>query len=92
MREQMSENEYQDNRQYTLNNKWSIFSSIPVHGDILIGKANNMIRLFSENVDGFVVPDKTTNKKNKNKNKYKQAYLNNLLSCLEVDILGASET
>ena len=54
------------------------------------GKANNTIRILFENVDGFVVPDKRDKKPNKNK--YKQSYLNNLFSRLEIDIFGATET
>lgn len=51
-------------------NRWEVMvSDIPVHVDTLNGKANNMIRILFENVDGFVVLDKTD--KNNNKNKYK---------------------
>ena len=41
-------------------------------------------------MDGFVLPDKK--EKNTNKNKYKQSYLNNLFSRLEIDVFGATET
>ena len=43
--------------------KWCKLSDIPVHGDTLTGKANNTIRILFENVDGFVVPDKTGKKR-----------------------------
>ena len=85
----MSENGNQ-NTFTRLEDKWFKLSDIPVHGDTLTGKSNNIIRFFFENVDGFVVRGK---KKNRcNKNKHKQCYLNNLLSSLEIDIFGGSET
>ena len=61
--------------------KWCKISNTPVHGDTLTGKEKNIIRMFFENVDDFVVPDKETNRCNK---KHKQSYLNNLF--------GGSET
>lgn len=88
--EQILEKEHYIDRPHSSYNKWCKLSDIPVHGDIVTGKANTMIRLFFGNIDGFVVSDKKTNKTNRNK--YKQAYLNNLLSHLEVDIFGASAT
>ena len=55
----------------SLSDKWCKLSDIPVHGDTLTGKANNTIRIFFENVDGFVVPDKTKKKRIKiNTNKH----------------------
>ena len=61
----MLEKVHHNDRQHRLYNKWCKLSVILVYGDIVTGKANKMIRLFFENVDGFVVPDKKTNKKNK---------------------------
>ena len=70
----MPENENRDNftKTYTSSSdKWCKLSDIPVHGDTLTGKSNNTIRIFFENVDGFVVPDKTEKKRIKiNTNKH----------------------
>ena len=57
--EHRSENDHQDTGivNNSTSGKWSKISDIPVHGDILSGKANNTIRILFENVDGFVVPD-----------------------------------
>ena len=67
---------------------WCKLSDVPVHGDTLTGKGNSTIRMFFENVDGFVVPDKEKNRNNKNK--HEQSYLNKLFSRLEIDLLGGS--
>ena len=81
------ENEHQSNNTTNLNtsssDKWCKLSDIPVHGDTLTGKANNTIRILFKNTHSIVIPDNT--EKN-NKNKYKKSYLNNIFSCLEVDI------
>ena len=69
---------------------WSKLRDIPVHGDPITGKANNTIRIYFENVDGFVIPDGHIYKKHKNK--YKQKYLSLLMSRLEVDVYGGAET
>ena len=44
-------------------------SDTPACGDALTGKENKIIRIFFENVDGFVVPDKKKNINDKNKHK-----------------------
>ena len=82
---------YRTNEQTRPSRKWCELSNIPVHGDTLFGKANNTIRTLFENVDGLAVPDKT-DKNDKNKNIYKQSYLDNLFSRLDIDIFGATET
>ena len=42
--------------------KWSKFEDVPVHGDTLIGKPDNCLRFYFENVDGFVIPSNQTKK------------------------------
>ena len=69
---------------------WSKFRDIPVHGDPVTGKATNNIRIYFENVDGFVSPDGKLH--NKHKNKFKQKYLSLLMSRLDVDLFGGAET
>ena len=69
---------------------WSKFEDVPVHGDPLSGKATHTTRIYFENVDGFVIPEVL--RKKQHKNKYKQAYMSQLLSRLEVDIFGGVET
>ena len=57
--EQQSENDRQDTGivHNSTSGKWCKISDIPVHGDTLTGKSNNIIRILFENVDGFVIPD-----------------------------------
>ena len=69
--------------------KWSKFEDVPVHGDKLTGKPDDCIRIYFENVDGFVVPD-NQNKKNNINNK--QNYLRQLLLRLDADVFGGVET
>ena len=87
--ESMSENKNRNAFTRTQDN-WCKLSDKPVYRDTLTGKGNNIIRIFFENVDGFVVPDEEKNINNKNK--HKQIYLNNLLSQLEIYMFGGSET
>ena len=72
-------------------NKWCKLKDVPVHGDTLEGKQSNVIRLMFENVDGFVIPNRQ-NLRDKGKHNYKQAYLSNLFSRLDIDLFGAAET
>ena len=58
-----------------------------LNGNSLNGKSEGMIRLYFENVDGFSVDVDKNCRHNK-----KLKYLNNLLSRMEVDVMGAVET
>ena len=69
--------------------KWSKFEDVPVHGDKLTGKPEDCIRLYFENVDGFVIP---SNQIKKNKINNKQTYLRQLLLRLDADVFGGVET
>ena len=69
---------------------WTKFHDIPVHGDPITAKADKTIRLYFENVNGFVLPIGHINRQNKNK--FKQKFLSLLMSRLEVDIFGGAET
>ena len=74
-------------RPTVLDSTWTQFNEIPVHGDLLSGKSEGVIRLYFENVDGFSV-DVTKNCRHNRK----LQYLNNLLRRMEVDVMGAVET
>ena len=65
---------------------WTNFSDVPVHGDKLTGKADNNIRLYFENIDGFGVDEKKSPLLNKD-----VTYFNNLLKRIEVDVVGGTE-
>ena len=69
---------------------WSKFQDVPVHGDPLSGKPAHTTRIYFENVDGFIIQEGI--RKKKHKNNYKQSYLSQLLSRLDVDICGGAET
>ena len=62
-----TQNNSTTNESTSSSDKWCKLFDIPVHGGIFTVKANNMIRILFENVDGRVVPDKTL-KNNNNKN------------------------
>ena len=72
-----------------MSGKWSKFEEVPVHGDSLVGKPDGCLRIYFENVDGFVIPSNCI--KNNNQNN-KQTYLRQLLSRLDIDVFGAVET
>ena len=65
---------------------WTNFSGIPVHGDKLIGKADNNIRLYFDNIDGFGVDEK----KSPLLIKY-MTYFNNLLKIIAIDVVVGTE-
>ena len=60
-----------------------------MHGDTLVGKPDNCMRFYFENVDGFVIPANQTKKTKLNN---KQTYLRQLLLRLDSDFFGAVET
>ena len=64
----MSENGNSDTFKRIID-KWCNLSDIPVRGEPLTEKVNNMIRMIFENVDRFVLPGKEKNRHNKNKHK-----------------------
>ena len=69
-----------------MDHAWTQFSDVPVHGDQLKGKPSDTIRVFFENIDGFWVNPKAKLSNNKN-----LTYYNNLISRLEIDVVGGAE-
>ena len=72
-------------------NKWCKLKDVPVHGDNLEGKQSNVIRLVFDNVDGFLIPNRQ-NLRDQYKHNYKQVYLTNMFSRLDIDLFEAAET
>ena len=66
--------------------EWTKFSNVLVHGDSLAGKPSNTIRVYFENIDGFRVDPKQSLRNNKN-----LTYYNNLITRLDIDIVGGAE-
>ena len=66
--------------------EWTKFSDVPVHGDSLAGKPSDTIHVYFENIDGFRVDPKQSLRNNKN-----LTYYNNLITRLDIDIVGGAE-
>ena len=78
------------NRQREKCRRWNKLEDIPVYGNKIKGKKDNVIRLYFENVDGLGIPC-NENSINNNKETGKQQYLSRLFTKLDVDIFGGVE-
>lgn len=78
------------NRQREKCRRWNKLEDIPVYGNKIKGKKDNVIRLYFENVDGLGIPC-NENSINNNKETEKQQYLSRLFTKLDVDIFGGVE-